>query len=163
MENFVPAVLTAATGRRVLIRFFFQIVMVMAACATSQAVAKSTWPAPPRLKKIPESAIPPVAGVPRDIDKVKFQIADTHAFDDKKMSAIPMWYWDGLELAYAGTIAPGGTFQPEAIFGRSGRMYYGTSKLDSMQIEPWLEKQRTRYKNKVFTVYLDGGYLKRID
>lgn len=127
------------------------------------ALAKSTWPAPPRLKKIPESAIAPVDGVPRDMDKVRFTVSDSYVYSDKKVSEVPLWYWDDMQLLYAGTVSPGGSFEPEAIFNRGNRMYYGTSKIDSLNLEPWLVKQRTKFKNRVFTLYVDGGYLKRLE
>jgi hypothetical protein len=137
--------------------------LVAPAVVSTIASAKSTWPAPPRLKKIPESAIAPVDGVPRDMDKVKFAVSDSYVYSDSKVSEVPLWYWDDMQLIYAGRISPGGTFEPEAIFNRGNRMYYGTSKLDSLNLEPWIEKQRTKFKNRVFTVYIDGGYLKRVD
>jgi|GEM_PF-1839685 len=127
------------------------------------ALAKSTWPAPPRVKKIPESAIPPVDGVPREMDKVRFTVSDTYVYSETKVSQVPLWYWDDLQLLFAGTVSPGGSFEPEAIFNRGNRMYYGTSKIDSLNLEPWLVKQRTRFKNRVFTLYVDGGYLKRVE
>lgn len=129
----------------------------------AKALAKSTYPMPPRLKPVLESATPPLIGVPRHLDKEKLTISDSYVFSEKKVTEVPAWYWDDLALVSAGTIPVGGSFEPEAIFSRNGRMYYGTSKIDGMKLDPWLVRHRTVYKNKVITLYVDGGYVKRVE
>ncbi len=117
----------------------------------------------PRLKPVLESSIPLSVGVPRKIDQEKLTISDTYIFSDKKVSEVPVWARDETGLIHAGTMPIGGNFEPEAIFNRYGRMYYGTSKVDSVKLEPWLAQQRKLDKNRVITVYVDGGYVKRVE
>lgn len=143
-----------------ILRHFF-IFAIAAWFLPALANAKSTFPMPPRLKPVPESAIVPLEGVPRKMDQEKMTISDTYVFSDKKVSEVAVWYWDDMELVFAGTIPIGGTFEPEAIFSRYGRMYYGISKIDAVKAEPWLVRHRNIYKNKVVTLYVDGGYVKR--
>jgi hypothetical protein len=143
--------------------FIFPVWILLAFADARSAFAKSTFPMAPRLKPVLESAIPLSVGVPRKIDQEKLTISDTYIFTDKKVSEVPVWARDEAGLVYAGTIAIGGSFEPEAIFNRYGRMYYGTSKIDSVKLQPWLAQQRTLDKNRVITVYVDGGYVKRIE
>ncbi|MEY4629975.1 MAG: hypothetical protein RIQ81_95 [Pseudomonadota bacterium] len=125
------------------------------------AWAKSTFPAPPRLKKIPESSVHPVMGVPRKIDQEKFVISDTYAFSDKKVQEIPVWYMADRDFLFAGTVPPGSAFEPEAQLPRFGRTFYGTTKIEGMKTEPWVASLQSRSKNMPVTLFVDGGYVQR--
>lgn len=128
---------------------------------SSGALAKSTFPLPPRLKKISESSVHPVIGVPRKIDQEKFVISDTYAFGEKKVQEIQLWFQDGRALIPAGTVAPGSVFVPEAQIPRNGRTFYGTTKLEGMKTAPWVASLQSRAKNIPVTLFVDGGYLQR--
>lgn len=123
--------------------------------------AKSTFPAPPRLKRVPESSIHPLVGVPRNIAQEKFTTSDTYAFSDKKVSEIPVWFADSRDFLFAGTIPPGSEFIPESQLRRQGRTFYGTSKIDGMKMESWVARRQASARNGDFTLFVDGGYLQR--
>ncbi len=141
------------------------VVAALLGLFSSQAAysVKSTFPAPPRVKRIPESSIHPIVGVPRKIADEKFSISDTYAFSDKKVSEIPVWFPDGRDLLFAGTIPAGTEFIPEAQLSRNGRTFYGTSKVEGIKAESWVARRQSTVKGASgLTLFVDGGYLQRM-
>lgn len=123
----------------------------------------STFPAPPKLKPVPESAKHPMVAVPTNIDKAKLVVSDTYVGSDKKETEVPVWFQDGKWFKLAGSISPGTDFVPEAITTGRGRMFYGTSKLDSMKVDAWVNGRQGKGEAAAVTLYIDGGYLKRTE
>jgi hypothetical protein len=118
---------------------------------------------PPRLKKVPESAIHPMVGVPRRMDRVKMIVSDAYAFTDTKQSEVPLYHHNGVNWVLAGHIPTGVEFPAELLTTRFSRNWYGTSKLDGVRMEPWIAEVRKIDPKREIPVYLDGGFLKRVD
>lgn len=138
-------------------------ILPYAVVATTSVYAYSTFPAPPKLKPVPESAIHPMVAVPSNLEKAKLVVSDTFAGSDKKETEIPVWFQDGKWFKRAGSITPGTEFVPEAITSGRGRMYYGTSKLDSMKVDAWVTTLNQKSTMAAVTLYVDGAYMKRLE
>lgn len=138
-------------------------ILPYAVVATTSVSAYSTFPAPPKLKPVPESAIHPMLAVPTNLEKAKLVINDTFPGSDKKETEISVWFQDGKRFKRAGSITPGTEFVPEAIASDRGRMYYGTSKLDTMKVDAWVTTLNQKSTKAAVTLYVDGAYVKRIE